>query len=98
MMKLYEVLQDIHALQEDLLMYERKYGILSTTFYDSYMQGDEPADDAWVLDWNDWAGAYEIWLERQQQYNTLIQSLQKSLPLAQVIEKAAKREPISVAA
>lgn len=77
-------------------MYERKYGILTATFYESYMQGDEPADDAWVLDWNDWAGAYEIWLERQQQYGTLIQSLQKSLPLAQVIEKSAKREPISV--
>jgi hypothetical protein len=97
-MTLHEIMEDIHACEEDMLIYERKYGILSATFYESYMQGDEPANDAWVLDWNDWAGAYEIWLERQQQYQELIQSLQKTLPLAQVIEKAARREPIPVPA
>lgn len=35
---LFEILQDIHALQEDLLIFERKYNILSETFYESYMQ------------------------------------------------------------
>lgn len=97
-MLLFEILQDIHALEEDLLMYERKYGIRSQTFYESYMQGDEPADDAWVLDWNDWAGAYEIWLERQEQYQALIQALRKEFSLVQVIEKAARHEPIPAAA
>jgi hypothetical protein len=48
-----EVIQDIHALQEDLLVYEHKYGILSETFYESYIQGDEPPDHASVLEWND---------------------------------------------
>lgn len=71
-MTLSEILQDIHALQEDLLMYERKYNILTETFYESYMQGDEPPDDSWVLDWNMWAGAYEIWLDRKKRYQQAV--------------------------
>jgi hypothetical protein len=97
-MTLLEILQDIHALQEDLLMYERKYNILSETFYESYMQGDEPPDDAWVLDWNMWAGAYEIWLDRRKRYQQAMATLRNETPLVQVIEKAVRREPLPVAA
>lgn len=32
-MTLQEVMTDIHALNEDLETYERKYGVLSETFY-----------------------------------------------------------------
>ena len=97
-MTLAEILQDIHALQEDLLMYERKYGILSETFYESYSQGDEPPDHVSVLEWSDWAGAYQIWLRRHRQYQETVQFLQKQAPLIQVIEKAMRRESLSVAA
>ena len=97
-MKLDEILQDIHALEEDLVTYERKYGVLSETFYESYIGGEEPADDAWVLDWNDWAGAYEIWLRRRQQYQDLIRALKEHTTLSDVIRRAARREPISVSA
>ena len=31
-MTLDEILRDIHALEEDLLVFERKYGVLSDTF------------------------------------------------------------------
>jgi hypothetical protein len=48
-----EIVRDIHALEADLENYERKYGILSETFYEAYRMGEEPADDAWVLDWSD---------------------------------------------
>ena len=81
-----------------MLMYERKYSIRSATFYESYMQGDEPPSDTWVLDWSDWAGAYEIWLERQEQYLNVIQTLQKQIPLVELIEKAARRELLSITA
>jgi hypothetical protein len=91
-----EIIQDIHALEEDLQSYERKYAILSETFYESYLEGDEPADDEWVLDWNDWAGAYEIWLRRRQQYNNIIASLRHTSTLATVIEQAARREPLAL--
>ena len=97
-MTLFEILQDIHVLEEDLLNYERKYGIRSQTFYQSYMQGDEPPSDNWVLDWNDWAGAYEIWVERQEEYQSAIQVLQRQFSLVDLIEKAARREPLSLPA
>ena len=49
-------------------MYERKYGIRSETFYAAYASGEEPEDDAWVLDFSEWAGIYTSWLTRQAQY------------------------------
>jgi hypothetical protein len=97
-MTLAEILQDIHALQEDLLMYERKYGILSEAFYESYTQGDEPPDDAWVLDWTGWAATYQILERRRAQYLKQIHLLQQQTPLVALIEKAAHREPIPVPA
>ena len=98
-MTLDEILQDIHALEEDMLTYERKYGVLSETFYESYINGEEPADDAWVLDWNDWAGTYEIWLRRREQYREIIRSLREhTWTLSAVIERTARREPIPIPA
>ncbi len=41
-MELQEIVDDIHALREDIEAYERKYGVLSETFYESYMKGEEP--------------------------------------------------------
>ena len=49
-MTLQEILADIHALEEDLLAFERKYGIRSEFFYAAYVSGEEPEDDSWVLD------------------------------------------------
>lgn len=97
-MTLSEIIQDIHACEEDLLVYERKYGVLSETFYESYMNGEEPVDDAWVLDWSDWAGTYEIWLRRRQQYQAAIETLKAQLPLAQVIARMAHRESLPLPA
>ena len=93
-MTLAEILQDIHACEEDMLLYERKYGIRSATFYESYMQGDEPPDGASVLDWAGWAGAYDVWLERQKQYIETIQLLRRQSSLIQIIAKAVQHDPI----
>ena len=62
-----EIIEDIHALFQDIEIYERKYGVLSETFYESYINGEEPEQDSWILDWSDWAGAYKILLRRQDQ-------------------------------
>lgn len=98
MMTLQDIIADIHAITEDLEIYERKYGVLSETFYELYATGEEPEDDAWVLDWADWAGAYQILLRRQEQYRRTIQSLQtQSQSLNEVIGKTSRREPIPVA-
>ena len=64
-MTLRELLADIHALEEDLLTFERKYGIRSETFYAAFSGGEEPEDDGWVLDFNEWASVYRTWLARR---------------------------------
>jgi tRNA A-37 threonylcarbamoyl transferase component Bud32 len=98
-MTLDDIVQDIHVLEQDLQTYERKYGVLSETFYESYQKGEEPADDAWVMDWSMWAGAYEIWLRRRAQYQAAIQKLQQQMPiLSTIIGKTARRESIPVPA
>ncbi len=97
-MTLQDILLDIHALTEDIEAYERKYGILSETFYDSYMKGEEPEEDAWVLDWADWAGAYKLLLRRREQYRRAIAGISNESPtLSRVIKRIAQREPIPIA-
>ncbi len=67
-MTIRDILLDIHTLEEDLLEFERKYGIRSETFYVAYVSGEEPEDDAWVLDFGEWASVYRTWLTRQAEY------------------------------
>jgi len=100
-MTLDEILQDIHAMEEDLLVFERKYGVLTETFYEAYQRGEEPDDDAWVLDWSEWAGTYEILLKRRERYRQAIQSLlqQTAIPnLSYLIGRTARYEPLTVTA
>ena len=73
-MTLEDILQDIYALEDEMRTYERKYGVLTETFYESYTRGEEPVDDAWVRDWTAWASAYRLWLRRRDQYQQLITS------------------------
>ena len=76
-MEFHDILLDIHALEEDLLQFERKYGIRSETFYAAYASGEEPEDEQWVLDFGEWASVYKTWLTRQAEYRDEIQHLQK---------------------
>ena len=73
-----DVLQDIYALEDEMRAYERKYGILSETFYESYVAGEEPPDEAWVRDWTAWASAYKVWLRRHEQYQAAQGSPQRT--------------------
>jgi hypothetical protein len=76
-MTLEELLADIHALEEDMLAFERKYGVRSETFYAAYVSGEEPEDDAWVLDFGEWASVYRTWLARQAEYRNQVQLIQR---------------------
>jgi len=71
-----ELLLDIHALEEELLAFERKYGVRSETFYAAYMAGEEPEVEGWVLDFGEWASVYRTWLTRQADYRNEIQRRQ----------------------
>jgi hypothetical protein len=79
-MNLREILADIHALEDELLAFERKFGIRSETFYPAYMSGEEPEDENWVLDFGEWASIYRTWLARQAEYRNEVQRLQKQAP------------------
>ena len=79
-MTLEELLMDIHALEQDLLMFERRYGVRSETFYATYQSGEEPEDDAWVLDFGEWASVYRTYLERQAEYRNEIHRRQRQTP------------------
>ncbi len=79
-MDLYEILADIHSLETELLAFERKYGVRSETFYAAYISGEEPEDDAWMLDFGEWASVYRTWLARQAEYRTEVQRLQPRVP------------------
>jgi hypothetical protein len=67
-MTLQEILADIHALEEELLELERKYGLRSETFYAAYTNGEEPEMEDWVLDFSEWGSVYQTWLARQAEY------------------------------
>ncbi len=77
-MNISQILADIHALEEELLSFERKYGIRSETFYAAYSNGEEPENDDWVLDFSEWASIYKTWLERQSQYRDEVQRIQQN--------------------
>ncbi|NTU42781.1 MAG: hypothetical protein HGA78_06965 [Nitrospirales bacterium] len=77
-MTIHELLIDIHALEEELLAFERKYGIRSETFYAAYVSGEEPEDDNWVMDFGEWASVYRTWLTRQAEYRNEVQRQQRN--------------------
>jgi len=86
-MELATLVQDIHRLNHELERFERKYGVMSETFYESYIAGEEPEDDAWVLDFEKWAGLYEVWRDRQRAYYQAVQRIrEEQLSLSKIIQ------------
>jgi len=75
-----QLLADIHALETELLKLERKYGIRSEVFYTAYTGGEEPENDAWVLDFGEWASIYKTWLTRQAENRNEYQTQSNSGP------------------
>ncbi|MBC8503631.1 MAG: hypothetical protein H8D34_02165 [Chloroflexi bacterium] len=89
-MNIREILTDIHALEEELLQFERKHGIRSETLYAAYISGEEPEEEDWVLDFGEWASVYKTWLARQGEYRNEIQRIQRQAPsLVGLIQEAA---------
>ena len=89
-MELTVIVQDIHRLNHELERFERKYGIMSDTFYEAYSAGEEPENDAWVLDFVKWAGLYQVRRDRQQAYERAIRRLRAEQPsFARIIQPVA---------
>ena len=72
MKELQALVEEIHTLDQQLARFERKYGLLSETFYAWYQSGEEPEDAAWVQDLALWAGTHELKLRREKKYRRLL--------------------------
>ena len=59
------LLADIHALDEEILHFERKYGLRSEIFYAAYVSGEEAQDESQALDFGEWASVYRTRLAWQ---------------------------------
>lgn len=100
-MTLDDMLRDLHALREDLMVFERKYNTPTEVFVDAYRNGEEPADSSWVLDWSDWAATFELLQERLAQYSAGVSRVLEGNQinsLSQLMERTARHEPIAVPA
>ncbi len=67
-----DLLADIHILNKELAGFEYKYGLLSEAFYDWYNRGHEPEEDAWLMDWAEWAGLYKSRQRLVAQYRQIL--------------------------
>jgi hypothetical protein len=98
-MTLDDLLHDIYALEDEVRSYERKYGVLSETFYESYSAGEEPAQDSWLRDWTAWASAYQLLQERKELYRFSLNQLRaQGETTVGMIQRTARHERIPVAA
>ncbi len=98
-MNLDELLRSIHAMEEDMLTFERKYGVLTETFYEAYRRGEEPEDEAWVLDWSEWAGTYEALLALQERYRQAVQAMTQEMgtsSISHLIGRTARHESLAI--
>ncbi len=74
------LLRDIYEAEAAQRWFEQKYGLLSETFYRLYQQGmlrDEDPDE--IREYLEWAGWYEIYQDRRQRYDQLIQQRLETL-------------------
>ena len=74
MMTLEELIEDIHTLNRELELYERKYGLLSRDFHELYVNGELPDEEVEQTDeYGRWAAFYKIKLEREAAYEKLVE-------------------------
>ncbi len=80
------IIQDIHAMDEELWHYESRYGLRSHYFYDLYQMGQlRDEDPLESRDYSDWAACYEIRRHREELYDQLVRdTLQRVKPQQRV--------------
>lgn len=88
-MTLIEIIQDIHAMDEELWHYEARYGLRSQYFYELYQAGQlRDEDPVEARDYSDWAACYEIKHHREELYDALIRDM---------LQKAKSQQAVSLA-
>ncbi|MBC8185717.1 hypothetical protein H8E88_31915 [candidate division KSB1 bacterium] len=77
-----EIIEDLQAIEPKILEYEKKYKLLSPYFYKLYQAGK--LEENW--DFQNWAGLYEIKLDRESEYKSKFKEVIIDLPLIDTIE------------
>lgn len=80
---LIEIIEDLQSIEPKLLEYEKKYKLLSTYFYKLYNAGK--LVEQW--DFQNWAGLYQIKLDREREYKERLAEVLDGLPLTDSIEE-----------
>ena len=63
-------------IENRLREYENKYGLKSSDFYAAMVSGqlsEFDGESEYQLDFLEWLGLYEIWLDRIREYRALLQ-------------------------
>ena len=81
------LIKELHKLDQQLVGFEQRYGVLSETFFVWYQSGEEPDEADWVKDFALWAGTYQLKLRRQEKYRRLITQI-----LAQLLKGGFMRK------
>ena len=91
-MTLLEILADVHSLDKALAEFEQRYGLLSSTFFDWYQQGNEPEEQTWMLDFAEWSGLYRSKQRLLKLYQRRLAelSLQANNDLNRIIRQARR--------
>ena len=88
-MTLMELIQDIHAMDEELWHYESRYGLRSQYFYELYKAGQlRDEDPVETCDYTDWAACYEIKRHREELYDALVRDMMQKTKSQQAISLA----------
>jgi hypothetical protein len=78
-----EIIEDLQAIEPKILEYEKKYKLLSPYFHKLYKAGK--LEEHW--DFQNWAGLYEIKLDRLTEYKQKLAEVLPELPLVDAVEK-----------
>lgn len=89
-MDLQDLVCEIHLLDEQLQIFEEKYGILSRDFYEAMIAGqlaEFDGEEGYHQDFLRWLGLYKTWLHRQQKYQEILsrQSIVEQLRMASAV-------------
>ncbi len=88
-MSLMQIIQDIHAMDEELWHYENRYGLRTPYFYELYQAGKlQDEDPVEARDYADWAACYDIKRHREELYDTLIRDALQAVQSQQTVSLA----------
>jgi hypothetical protein len=78
-----DIIEDLQYVEPKILEYEKRYKLLSEYFYKLYKAGK--LEENW--DFQNWAGLYEIKLDRENEYRKKLKEVINKLPVVGKVEE-----------